>query len=66
MNDLFRYESELNRFTGKHPQAVLSMYDLSQYSESIVVDLLKTHPLILLSGMAFENPYYVLPEQLLA
>lgn len=65
IGELFHYESELNRFTGRHPQAVLCLYDLSQYSESIVVDLLKTHPLVLLSGMALENPYYVPPDELI-
>jgi hypothetical protein len=62
---LIRYESELNRFTARHPQAVLCMYDLSQYNESIVIDLLKTHPLVLLSGMALENPYFLTPDEFL-
>jgi hypothetical protein len=62
---LIRYESELNRFTARHPQAVLCMYDLNQYNESIVIDLLKTHPLVLLSGMALENPYFLTPDEFL-
>ena len=66
IDDPFRYESELNRFTTKHPQAVLCMYDLSQYTESIVIDLLKTHPSVLLSGMRIENPYYLTPDEFLA
>jgi hypothetical protein len=66
MDDLFRYESELNRFTPKHPQAVLCLYDLSQYGESIIIDLLKTHPLVLLSGIPIENPYYLTPDEYLA
>jgi hypothetical protein len=65
MAALLRYESELNRFTGRCPQAILCMYDLGQYNESIVVDLLKTHPLILLSGMALENPYCLAPDDLI-
>ena len=66
MDELFRYESELNRFTTRHPQAILCMYDLSQYTESIVIDLLRTHPLVLLSGMRIENPYYLTPDEFLA
>jgi hypothetical protein len=66
MDELFRYESELNRFTTRHPQAILCMYDLSQYTESIAIDLLKTHPLVLLSGMRIENPYYLTPDEFLA
>jgi hypothetical protein len=63
---MFRYESELNRYAARHPQAILCMYDLSQYTEGIVINLLKTHPLVLLSGMPIENPYYVPPDELLA
>jgi hypothetical protein len=66
IDSLFQYESELNRFTTTHPQAILCMYDLSQYNESIVIDLLKTHPLVLISGLALENPYYLTPDEYLA
>lgn len=66
IEDLIRYESELNRYTPKHPQAVLCLYDLSQYNEAIVIDLLKTHPRVLLSGMSIDNPYYLTPDEFLA
>lgn len=66
LEDLIGYESELNRFTAKHPQAILCTYDLTQYNESIVLDLLKTHPMVLLSGIPIENPYYLTPDEFLA
>lgn len=65
LEELIGYESELNRFTGKHPQAILCTYDLTQYNESIVLDLLKTHPIVLLSGIPIENPYYLTPDEFL-
>jgi hypothetical protein len=63
LEDLISYESELNRFTAKHPQAMLCTYDPIQYNESIVLDLLKTHPMVLLSGIPIENPYYLTPDE---
>jgi hypothetical protein len=64
--ELVRYESELNRFAARYPQVILCMYDLRQYSESVVLDLLKTHPRVLLCGMLLENPYYLEPDEFLA
>jgi hypothetical protein len=66
LDEFFRYESELNRFISRYPQAILCMYDLEQYSENIVLDLLKTHPQVLMCGVLLENPYYLTPDEFLA
>jgi hypothetical protein len=35
------------------------MYDLEQFSENIVLDLLRTHPQVLMCGVLLENPHYL-------
>jgi hypothetical protein len=64
--EMFQYESELNRFTGRYPQAILCMYDLREYRENIMLDLLKTHPRVLICGVLLENPYYLTPDEYVA
>ncbi|MFJ9782776.1 MEDS domain-containing protein [Amycolatopsis sp. NPDC101161] len=64
MTELFRYEAALNDFTSRYPQAILCVYDISRYRENIVVDLLKTHPQVLMCGVLLENPYYSSPATL--
>jgi hypothetical protein len=54
LDAFFRYESELKRFSGRYPQAILCMYDLEQYSENIVLDLLRTHPQVPMCGVPLE------------
>jgi MEDS: MEthanogen/methylotroph, DcmR Sensory domain len=56
------YESELNRFMPRYPQVIVCMYDLMVYGGGIVVELLRTHPKILLGGMVLDNPHYLAPD----
>jgi hypothetical protein len=61
--DLVDYEIELNRMMRRHPQTILCLYDLAVLGGAMMVDLLKTHPKILLGGMLIENPHYLTPEE---
>lgn len=66
VEELVGYESELNRFLPRYPQVILCLYDLKRFSGEIVIDMLKTHPRVLLSGMVLDNPYYLEPDEFLA
>lgn len=59
------YESELNRMTGSRPVLVLCLYDLDRFSGEVVVNIVKTHPQVLVQGILVENPYYVGPDEFL-
>jgi hypothetical protein len=62
---LVGYESELNRVTSGAPVIVLCLYDLDLFSGEIVVNIVKTHPQVLIQGILVENPYYVRPDEFL-
>jgi DcmR-like sensory protein len=66
IEELIRYESELNGFVGRYPQSILCMYELSQLDGSVVIELVKVHPRLLFYGMILENPYYLTPDEYLA
>ena len=66
LGELFALESEMNRFLPLYPQVILCLYDLEQFGGDIVVNLLRTHPKVLMSGMVVENPYFQGPDELLA
>jgi hypothetical protein len=61
--DFLDYESQLNDFVPKHPQVVLCLYDLQRFGGGMVVDLLRTHPKLLLGGLLLDNPNYMSPEE---
>ncbi|MGH3671797.1 MAG: MEDS domain-containing protein [Pseudonocardiaceae bacterium] len=66
VEELVGYESELNRFLPRYPQVILCLYDLERFSGEIIIDLLKTHPRVLLGSMVLDNPYYLEPDEFLA
>lgn len=65
MDELMVLESEMNRFLPLFPQIVVCLYDIDRFGSSIIVNLLKTHPRMLIGGMLVENPYYMSPDELL-
>ncbi len=66
IRDFMGYESELNRFVRQHPVSILCLYDLDAFGGGILVDLMKTHPKLLLGGMLLENPHALSPDEFLA
>jgi hypothetical protein len=63
VDQLIDYESELNRFVVRYRQMILCLYDLDLFGGGLVVDLLKTHPKIVLGGMVLENPHFMSPDE---
>lgn len=66
VEDLVDYESELNRFLPQYPQVIVCLYDLDRFDGRVVVDLMRTHPKLLLCGSILDNPYYLEPDEFLA
>lgn len=66
VDELVSYEAKLNRFLPLFPQVVLCLYELDKFDGEVLVDVLKTHPKVLLGGILLDNPYYLEPEEFLA
>jgi MEDS: MEthanogen/methylotroph, DcmR Sensory domain len=64
-DDIVEYESRLNRVTSRFDDVVICTYDLNRFSATVVMDILRTHPQVIVGGILQENPFYVPPEQLL-
>ncbi|MDB6036183.1 MAG: hypothetical protein JWM99_24 [Verrucomicrobiales bacterium] len=61
---LLRYESNFNR-TPRTRDPVICIYDLSKHSAAFILDIMRTHPMIIIGGILQENPFYVPPDQFL-
>jgi len=66
VDELVSYEAKLNRLLPRFPQVILCLYELERFDGEVLVDILKTHPKVLLGGMVLDNPYYLEPEEFLA
>ena len=65
VHDIVEYESRLNYVLPKYDIAAVCTYDLTQFSTSVVMDVLRTHPQTLVGKVLRENPFYVLPDEFL-
>jgi hypothetical protein len=65
-DNLTRYESALNRFVPRYPQVMICLYDLDSFGGDLLVEILRTHPKVLLGGTVLENLYYLEPDDFLA
>jgi hypothetical protein len=59
------YESRLNYILPKYPDAVVCTYDLDRINAGYVMDVLRTHPLVVLGGLLQENRFFVPPDEFL-
>jgi hypothetical protein len=64
--DFMTYEAELNRFLPRYPQVIMCLYDLDRFGGQVLVDILKTHPKVLMGSTVLENLYYLEPDEFLA
>ena len=60
-DELFGYECEVNRFAPRYPQMLLCLYDLDQFGANVAVEVMKTHPKMLVGGIVMGNPNFVAP-----
>ena len=44
---------------------VICTYDLTRFAADIIVDVMRTHPMVIIGGLLRENPFYVPPEEFL-
>src|SRR5207249_4601916 len=65
VDDLVEYETRLNYVLPKYDDLVICAYDLTKFGASVTVDILRTHPVVIIGGTLQENPFFVPPDQLL-
>lgn len=63
--DVIRFEARVNDVWSRHDDVVICMYDVTKVSGDMVIDIMRTHPLVLIGDVLHENPFYVSPEQFL-
>ena len=66
VDDLVEYETRLNHVLPKYDDPVICTYDLSKFGADIAIDIMRTHPVVIIGGVLQENPFFVPPDQLLA
>ena len=65
IEDLVEYEARLNYILPRYQDPVICVYDLARFGGAVVVDILRTHPMVIVGGTLQENPFFVPPDEFL-
>jgi MEDS: MEthanogen/methylotroph, DcmR Sensory domain len=65
VEDLIEFETRVNYVVPKYDHPVICAYDLSKFGASVVMDALRTHPVVIIGELLYENPFFVPPDQFL-
>jgi len=65
MERLAEYEATAQHAVPPDGDPVICVYDLTRWGGQALVDVIRTHPLIIIDGILHENPFFVPPEEFL-
>ena len=66
VDQIVEYETRLNHILPQYDDVVVCTYDLKKFSAATVMDILRTHPQVIIGGVLQQNPFFVPPDQFLA
>ncbi len=66
IGQLLEFEARVNLMWPEGSDAVICAYDLARFRGDTLIDVLRTHPMVIIGGILQENPFYVQPRQFLA
>jgi hypothetical protein len=65
VEDLIEFETHVNYVVPKYDDIVICAYDLAKFGANVVMDALRTHPVVIVGGLLQENPFFVPPDEFL-
>jgi hypothetical protein len=63
--DVIEFESRVNDVWRRFDDAVICTYHLAQLSGDAVIDIMRTHPMVIIGGHLQQNPFFMPPEEFL-
>jgi len=65
-NEWVEYEARLNDVLARFNDAVICTYDTNLLDGTLLVDILRIHPLVIIGSRLYENPFFSPPAEFLA
>lgn len=65
INNLIEFESRVNDIWRRHDDVVICTYHLGKFGGDTVIDIMRTHPMVIIGGILQQNPFFVPPEKFL-
>jgi hypothetical protein len=64
-DEWIKYEARLNDVLPSYDDPVICTYDTNLINGTMAVDVLRTHPVAVVGGLLYQNPYFVAPQEIL-
>ena len=65
VDDVIEFESRVNDVWLHHDDAVICTYHLGHFGGDTVIDIMRTHPMVIIGGILQQNPFFVPPDEFL-
>ena len=65
IDNLIEFESRVNDVWRRCDDAIICVYDLAKFAGNVVIDIMRTHPMIIIGGILQQNPFFVPPKEFL-
>lgn len=65
LDNVIEFESRVNDVWAHHDDAVICTYHLSKFSGDAVIDIMRTHPMVIIGGTLQQNPFFTPPPEFL-
>jgi hypothetical protein len=62
---VIEFEARVNDVWLHHDDAVICTYHLGQFGGDAVIDIMRTHPMVIVGGILQHNPFFVPPDEFL-
>jgi hypothetical protein len=66
IQDVIEFESRVNDVWSRYDDAVICTYHLSKLSGDAVIDIMRTHPIVIIGGHLQQNPFFTRPKEFLS
>ena len=63
VNDVIEFESRVNDLWRRYDDVVVCTYRLDRIRGDDVIDMMRTHPVVIIGSLLQRNPFYVPPER---
>jgi hypothetical protein len=65
VDHVIEFESRVNDIWRRHDDVVICTYRVEQFGGDAVVDIMRTHPMVIVGGLLHRNPFFVPPDEFL-
>jgi len=65
IQNVIEFESRVNDVWRRHDDAVICTYHLARFGGDAIIDIMRTHPMVIMGGILQQNPFFMPPEEFL-